>query len=180
MGVDFTQLRAAVREAAEKAFTQVRASHSDEQFYAFALYTDDGPMTIVPAANTEEGFRRNTGLDPEEANYYRWATGEWAYEASGSGAFQRVYELLNAGGRDGEEGGEEDSPDPAAFHSRVIEAMISALGELDSEGFFGGGSAREQVTLFVSVSDSDESAAIEDASAQRLNPAPVYARFARR
>lgn len=58
--------------------------------------------------------------------------------------------------------------------------MIFALGELDAAGFFGSGSEREQVTLFVSISDSDESEAIEDASAQRLKPASVHERFARR
>lgn len=76
MSVDFTQLGAAVREAAEKAFAEVRTAHPNECFYAFTLYTDDGAMTIEPAANTEEAFERKAAPHPKEASYYRWATGE--------------------------------------------------------------------------------------------------------
>lgn len=181
MSVNFKQLRVAVREAAQKSFGDVRAAHADEHFYAFALYTDDGAMTIMPASNTEEGFRRKAGPQPKEANYYRWATGEWAYEAAGADAFQRVYDLLNAGSRyDGPGSDGETAPDFPAFKNQVIETMISALGELDASGFFGSGTTREQVTLFVSISDSEETTAVEDASAQCLNPASVAERFAQR
>ncbi len=179
MSLDFTQFRTAVRDAAEKAFTEVRAAHPDEHFYAFALYTDDGAMTVVPAANTEEGFQRKVGEDGAEANYYRWATGEWAYEAVGSKAFQAASDLLNADDRyEGEESDDEDDPAFAAFKSQVIEAMTLGLAEMEAEGFFGSGPARERVTLFVSISDSDESEMVEDASARSLNPLPVYERFA--
>src|SRR5690606_1777673 len=77
-------LQASIRDAARHVFTRLRGQHPDETFYAFALYTDDGAMTVVPAANSEEGLAaalEKAQADPEERSYYRWATAEWAYEA---------------------------------------------------------------------------------------------------
>ena len=195
MSVDFQALRTATREAAEQAFAEVRGAHPDEHFYAFALYTDDGVMTVEPAANTEEGFRRKVGdgreTNPAQSNYYRWATAEWAYEAAGSEHFQAAYDLLNVPERydgDGAEEAEEEDPDEAfeederfvAFKKQVIETMVEALSRLDSEGFFGSGGVREEVTLFVSISDSDAAQEVENDSARKLNPPAVYERFAAR
>ena len=48
--------------------------------------------------------------------------------------------------------------------------MIGALRELDAEGCFDTGAARERVTLLVSISDSERSAEVEAASRRALNP----------
>jgi hypothetical protein len=55
--------------------------------------------------------------------------------------------------------------------------MIRALADLDKEGFFGTGEARERVTLFCTISDSDDAPGLENESARRLNPAAVYEAF---
>ena len=182
VGVDFVRLREAVREGARKAFAEVRAAHPEERFYVFALYTDDGMMTIVPAANTEEGFNCKAGPDPEEANHYRWSTGEWAYEAVGDDHFRAASNLLNVPNRYPGEDDEGDQGGPGfdAFKAQAIETMIAALRDLDEEGIFGTGTDREHVTLFVSISDSDDAVAVENRSAGLLNPAPVSAKFAAR
>ena len=190
MSVDFTALRTAIRDAAERAFAGVRQSHPEERFYAFALYTDDGAMTVEPAANSEESFDRKAGgeADPAMRSYYRWATGEWAYEAAGGGHFDAVYDLLNAPDRDGGDGeagpagdgGPEEFEEDeafAAFKGHLIEAMTGALGDLDAVGFFGSGDERRKMALFVSISDSDEATQVENESARRLNPDPVYQQF---
>ena len=183
MSIDWTQFQAAVRDGARAAFREVRAVHPSEHFYAFALYTDDGVMTVVPAANSEESFGRKGG-GKAEAAYYRWATGEWAYKAVGSEHFGAAYVLLNGEGRDGEDAEAEDeweeSPQFAEFRRQVIESLVGALVDLEGEGFFGRGAAREGVTVFVSVSDSDDTVEIENESARRLNPPAVYERFAGR
>jgi hypothetical protein len=58
--------------------------------------------------------------------------------------------------------------------------MIQVLGDLDAEGFFGTGEDRGATTLFCSVSDSDFAEWLEEESACRLNPVPVYERFSAR
>ena len=80
MGIDFVKLRAEISSAARKAFTEVRDSNPGEAFYAFALYTDDGVMTIEPSANSEENLTRTAGSygysDPADLAYLRWSVNE--------------------------------------------------------------------------------------------------------
>ena len=175
MKVNFARLRTLLRDAAREHFTALRRKHPDEQFYAFALYTDDGAMTVEPAANSEEGFERQAEHGGEdEACYYRWGTAEWAYEAGAQGtSFEKVYKALNPPDRC-----EDDDFGP--FCEELHAAMIGALADLDGEGFFGSGKDRERVTLFISISDSEDLERIEDESAKALNPKPVYARFQKR
>jgi hypothetical protein len=178
--MDFLRLRSLIRDAARTAFTELRQAHPDETFYAFSLYTDDGAMTIMPAANSEEGYRRKVQsygyTKPQDTSYVRWATAEWAYEAAGEGHFDAAHDLLNGPGRD-------DGEDERAFiHflGRLIESMVGALKDLDEEGFFGAGKAREGVTLFVTISDSDLSDAVEKRSSSELNPPAVHKAFMKR
>ena len=185
MSLDQQKLSALIRDAARQAFGGLRHAHPDETFYAFALYTDDGWMTIVPAANSEEGFRRATADEPDPVNhrYSRWATAEWAYEAAGDEHFDAANELLNAPSADGEVD-EGDEGDESRRHreqgNALIASMVEGLRLLDAEGFFGTGAEREKVTLFVSISDSDEAEEVETSSARQLNPPEVGAAFANR
>jgi hypothetical protein len=48
--------------------------------------------------------------------------------------------------------------------------MADALRLLDEEGIFGKGKDREQITLFLSISDADEEGLLELESARLLNP----------
>jgi hypothetical protein len=180
MAIDETKLRTSIRNAAKRAFTEVRRAHKGETFYAFALYTDEGLMTVMPAANTEEGYARAVEkygyTKAAERSYVRWATAEWAYEAAGDGHFDATYKLLNSNKRDDAD----DDRGYRAFANKVIGSMVAALRELDQAGFFGRGEDRERVTLFVSVSDSDAAEQIENASAKELNPPAVSKRFAKR
>jgi hypothetical protein len=153
--------------------------HPEEDFYAFALYTDDGAMTVCPAANSEQGHQQAAAesgeTDPDELRYWRWATAEWPCKADGEDQFQAAYDLLNPDDR--------DDDDDEAFEElmvRLLDAMTDALGDLDEEGFFGTGAARDRVTLFVTISDSDLAEETENESAERLNPTSVFNRFAAR
>lgn len=176
MSLEPQNLSALIRDAARQAFGDLRRRHADETFYAFALYTDDGWMTIVPAANSEEGFHRATQdvTDSAEHGYYRWATAEWAYEAACGEHFDAANALLNAPPESGE----------ARCHQEKGEALLASMVEglrlLDAEGFFGTGPQREKITLFVSISDSDEAEKVETTSARQLNPPGIAAAFATR
>ena len=74
MSLNQQKLAASIRDAARVAFSDLHRAHPDETFYTFALYTDDGWMIVVPAANSEEGFGRATGdnTDPAERANARW------------------------------------------------------------------------------------------------------------
>lgn len=173
--VDFSTLRSEIKDAARRAFEAVIRNHPNERFYAFALYSDDGAMTAAPAANSEEGLVRKAqeyGCSPIPG-WLRWSTAEWDYEHEGSEHFAAVHEILNVG---------YDCSDAEfeAFKTKLYETMVQALGELDAEGFFGTKETREAVTIFCSISDSDDAERLEDASAQQLNPSTAYEKFKNR
>ena len=183
MGMDTAKLTELIREGCRRAFGELRAAHPEQTFYAFALYTDGGLMTIMPAANTEQRLapKAASTKDAQTRAYYRWAPAEWAYEASGLEHFDEAHELLNA--PDTQYQGDDDAAADRAFRERgneVIGSMVEALRQLDAEQFFGTGDARNRVTLFVSVSDDDGALEIETKSAEVLNPPAVAAAFAKR
>jgi hypothetical protein len=186
--VDFSEVRREIREAARRAFTEVRSKVGDEAIYTFALYSDGDAMTVCPAANTEEGYERRVEKyrsDPSFMEFlaerdlsfspfdYRWGTNEWAYHYVGHGYFDAVYELINVDDRY-----DESDPDGfCTFKGRLFAAMVLGLKDLDAEGFFGVGEERGRITLLCSVSDSGEAAWLEEESARRLNPPAVYRAF---
>ena len=185
MSLGQQNLSTLIRNAARQAFGELRRAHPDETFYAFALYTDDGWMTIVPAANSEEGFRRvaEDDPDPAEHHYARWATAEWAYEAVGDEHFDAANDLLNASPTDDRTGEDEPARQERRYGGQgeaLLACMVEGLRLLDAEGFFGTGEDRERVTLFVSISDSDEAEEVETSSARQINPPGVAAAFAKR
>jgi hypothetical protein len=87
-----------ISDAARETYRALLAKHPGEHFYAFALYTDSGAMTVVPAANSEEGLQRVRKQmavgDEERAPEFRWATGEWVYEAAEAGPFHPLCKRL--------------------------------------------------------------------------------------
>ena len=173
--VNFATLQKKIANAARKAFKEIQNDHPGERFYAFALYTDDGAMTVEPAANSEEALESSAEEYDEspDTGWLRWGTAEWAYEGEGGDHFNDVYDALNVKNP-------YDNKDPKAFgvfKQNLFETMILALKSLDDEGFFGTGKDREAVTLFCSVSDSEDAEDLEDQSAKRLNSKAVYKRF---
>ncbi|WP_420212403.1 DUF4303 domain-containing protein [Burkholderia aenigmatica] len=156
------------------------AAHPDEHFYAFALYTDSGAMTVVPAANSEEGLKRvrermEVG-DDEKAPEFTWATGEWAYESAEADSFNPLCERL----AETVLGPEIPEAKFGEFFRDLQRDMIEALRMLDQEGLFGTGAAREKITLFVTISDDNGAEALENESARILNPPAVFDRFINR
>jgi hypothetical protein len=106
----------------------------------------------------------------------RWSTAEWAYEAFdiGKDYFRGVGECLSSLDR--------SWPDKSfiAFRQQYLATMVSALGDLEAEGFFGVGDAREKVTVFATVSDSELAEGLERKSVRKVNPRSVYQRFIHR
>jgi hypothetical protein len=71
--------------------------------------------------------------------HFRWGTAEWGYEGAGAKPLKTVNERINAEDR-------YDDEDPNGFETfkgSLFATMVLGLGDLDAEGFFGAGSARQ-------------------------------------
>ena len=79
--MDFENLKLEIESAAKKAFTEMVEEHGNENIYAFALYSDDGAMTMCPATNTVEHIKN---ADPDDIEYYKFEPAEWKYEMKGA------------------------------------------------------------------------------------------------
>jgi hypothetical protein len=173
--MDWNALEFEIYKAARNAFDDLRKTHPDEEFYAYALYTDSDACTVCPAANSLRGFAKavsqESDLSAADVAYYKWATSEWAYEGWKSSYFREISAQLRAS---------ENRANFATFKRGVAASMIGALKKLDADGFFGVGAEREKLVLFISVTDDNSAESVENESARLLNPKSVYERFALR
>ena len=173
MSFDFTRFRLEVSAATRRAFADLQSNHADETIYAFALYSDDGAMTVCPAANTEEALGRQLRKQGivEDAEHWRWYPGDWEYEYEGAQHFKAASDML----RSAVFGLPEDGF--VEFRQKVFETIVAALLDLENDGFFGVGAGREPLTIFFTISDSEQAEEWENQSARVLNPPAVYERF---
>jgi hypothetical protein len=171
--MDWQKLTHTIREATRTAFHHLRHKYADESFYAYALYTDSSAMTVVPAANSRQALERTLTSDEDLSDqmirYYKWSTSEWAYEAWDCGAFADICRAVRED--------RDRSADFATFARSLRQSMINALKDLADEGFFGIERERENVTLFITITDDNRARDIENESARLLNPEIVYEKF---
>lgn len=172
---NFSEFQQALARAARASFEDLRAARPDEHFYAYALYTDSSAMTVMPAANSLEALaevRKEMEIeDGDRAPEFKWSTGEWRYEAWKAEYFAGLSAKLRA---------QRDSEGLALRAKAIHRDMTAALHLLDQEGFFGVGEARNEVVLFVSISDDDGAMRLENDSALILNPPIVGQEFIKR
>jgi hypothetical protein len=166
VGVDGDWLRAEVLAAARAAFAELPPG----EYCGYALYSDDGAMTVCCAVNTVEHLARAQAADPGDPEYWRWCTAEWAMEGIGDEHFEEICRWLRAAGA--QLGG------GAAFvefrdmvHETCVEALedLVAGRELDTAG--------AAVVVFA-VSDTDDPER-DAAWIRRLNAAAWADQFAR-
>ena len=181
MNREFDLLRVAIQNATRVTFKNLLETHQDEQFYVFALYTDDSLTSIYAAANSEEGYQKQVDKNKEvwsklgiaDFKSIRWTIVEWAYDYVGKENFQDVNNLLCQVSKNKFQN---DNESPTS-KEQVLDTMIVALRNLDREGLFGVGEDRKKVTVFASTSDSDQGFEAENDSARALNPDPVFQSF---
>lgn len=167
--VEAERLRAATIEA----FDALTRLLEGQRPYAICLQTADDSMSVGFCANTEAGYAEKYAseaeiedMTPEHAAYLRWAPAEWRYEMFGYDHFADVNRDLTAAGLSSDGG--------FSLHfDQLIDAMIDALAHLRTER----AEALEGVTLFVTISDSDEAEAVERRSVDRLNPPTLADQF---
>jgi hypothetical protein len=172
--MNWVKWRSELQAATVSAFDEMSAGLKGEQLYAVSLQTDDGAMTVGPCANVEEGYAERMAAEAEdmsaqEAAYNRWAPAEWRYEMFGDAAF----ETLNA---DLREAIFDPDCDFDAHFTHLLDAMADALAHLRAER----GPALESVTLFVTISDGEDTEAVEDRYATQLNPPQLAQAFLQR
>jgi Domain of unknown function (DUF4303) len=180
-GFDFAALEARIIAASKLAFEDVRQAHAAEQICAFALYSDDGAMTVCPAFDLLSRRAARIGKDPDEANYQTFGAAEWALEAFGAReAFKDIcttvrtfvldnldhpYQGLASWGVNLHATGFE------SFKQQLFETCQLALEKLRSEGTF---DAYPDLLVMFAVSDDGLEPADERRMMQRLNGASPY------
>lgn len=163
----------AISTATRLAVDQLLASLDGERLYAICLQTDDGAMSIGLCANTEQGYLEKRA-DADAAReltasydaYLRWNSAEWRHEMIDTECFDQIEKDLRDA-LDDPPGGFE------VYFNGLIEAMTLAL--IDAKAAFG--ERLVDVTAFVTVTDSDETDEIENASAARINSPELAVAF---
>jgi len=161
-------------DAAKYSFLKLIDDHPNETIYAFIIYTDEDCYTILPAANSLEKLKEKVLESGNEGQInsaeYKWSSAEWAYESAYDEKFSAICKILS------EQAGKTGSfPD---FKKNVHRCMIAALKRMDEENFFG--HRRENLMLYISSSDHDESIKMENESAKQLNSKQKYDAFLKR
>lgn len=138
--MDITALKRKIETAAREAFTEMVRLHKDEGIYAFALYSDEGAMTVCPSTNT---LRHLAAQDEGDGDLYpKFAPAKWKYEMQGAdAAFNAISTLareyvFSLDEEESDEDGDAGNSGFAAFQQGLYEACIEVLEALKQEGFF--------------------------------------------
>lgn len=187
----FLDLQPAIENAVRHAMEKIRLEIGKERIYSAALVTDSDCVTLFLAVNTEEALARRDESDrtPERLAELReyWSEELVSRVADGSFSLNRYVpdEWDYSDGTDSElnqvsrrlceqEEALSDTDDDAydEFREQFLETVALAFETLRTEGVFG-----SEIICFISMSDDDLAAEIEDDSARRLNTSEQYEQF---
>lgn len=163
MNVDFAALAQQLRLATQAAFQELITQHGAEGIYAFALYSDEGALTVCPAANTLAHLA--TRPTDDEAEYYKFEPAEWKYEMVGA---DEQFEALSRLLRTAVCTHDDDQAWFDAFRQQLYGTCVRVLAELHQERFFQQ-AAGQEVFLTFRVSDEDPDPAADARLVRQLN-----------
>lgn len=158
---------------AKTAFKHLVRNAPENDFYGFALFTDDSAQGIDIAANTQTHLLqsttdlRNSRYQAAEAFSLKWYTTEWQYEGGYAEHFPESDEEIR---RMFLEKGE-------AARVEVFQAMLESLKSLRDESFFESLTECDKTVVLVSVTDSEEDEELMIRSVHDLNSKSVYEEF---
>jgi len=157
--MNIQDLVAQIAQATTSVFSALKNEHPDEDFYAFALYTDSSAMSVVAAGNSEQALEKvlknADERSAEQDVYYRWVSSEWRYEAFHGSEFKGVSKTVR------------ESPDRSNFRKFKVDvhaAMIEALRTVDADGLFSTGPDRDKIIVFATIADDDNAEQLENDS----------------
>ncbi|WP_300669630.1 DUF4303 domain-containing protein [Soonwooa sp.] len=147
--MDFEILKQQIEDATKKAFIEMHELHGSENIYAFALYSDEGAMTVCPSTNTLTALEAHANDDEQE--YYKFEPAEWKYEMQGANdEFNKICKDL----RDELYANEENEAWFDHFQKSLFDTCIDVLEKLKSENFFQKIIGKD-IFLFFTISDYD-------------------------
>jgi len=147
--MDFNRLKQKIEDAAKKAFLELYERHKEEEIYAFALYSDEGAMTVCPSTNTVRFFDEYKYED--DWIYYKYEPAEWKYEMQGADkGFDEISnelykEVLKIS---------DDNEAFTTFQQNLYKVCIEVLEKFKNENFFKQITGKD-VFLIFTVSDYD-------------------------
>lgn len=151
--MDFKMLKQQIEEATKKAFLEMYEKHGAENIYSFALYSDEGAMTVCPSSNTMETLKK---IDNDDAVYYKYEPAEWTYEMQGADQeFNDICKVLRTTIEEYEDQyKDEDKYDEwfRKFQAKLYATCIEVLEKLKNENFFKN-SIGKDIFLIFTVSD---------------------------
>ena len=159
--MNFTELKEQIKFATKQAFIEMCEKHKDERIYAFALYSDEGAMTVCPSTNTLDYLEMQE--DDEDFKYYKFEPAEWKYEMVGADKlFAEISELCH------KEADKVEDEEFGSFKNQLYSTCIDVLQELKSEDFFKQ-TAGEDIFLIFTISDDEFSKKEVKKIVNRLN-----------
>jgi hypothetical protein len=173
--LDFNALRNQVIAAAKQAFSEIAAAHPKEKLCAFALYTDDGAMTLCPSTCTRSFLDAKAAEDPDDYLYYKYSTSEWPFEMAGA---EQEFNAISKTVSDGVSSTGRNKAAFVKFRASLIEMCITSLEELRREFFKEQG---EDFILLVAISDLGglDTPKQEKRMVARLNSPAISREFSR-
>lgn len=120
-------LRQDIENATRKAFIEMFEKHGADEIYGFALYSDEGAMTVCPSTNT---LKHLTTVDQDDLIYHKFEPVEWRYEMQGADqAFDEISKQLSAALAQNEFRGDGEYNEEwfLKFQSQLYETCIAVL-----------------------------------------------------
>ncbi|WP_082468227.1 MULTISPECIES: DUF4303 domain-containing protein [unclassified Sphingomonas] len=173
--MDWEAIENQLVQAVRQAFDDFVAENGTDGLYALCLSISEDGMGLGLNATTESCFNEKLSsesaieeITPQYKSYLRWSPAEWCFEGVGDDIFQPINDTLTQVVLN-------DELNDSDF-LQLINLMIASLRKLrESQA-----KLLHDITLFVTITDSDESKKIENRSAVEINPPEVAQGFVSR
>lgn len=180
----FDELEKRLVMAVRNDFKELTKVIGDERIYAVCLVTDSNAMTVFLAINTYEKmekkyhkYSQGKSLNIKDEILYKtvkWVPAEWEYDDSD--LEQSEIDLVSDYLAEKRETIEDSRF--REFEEKFYETMTETLLILHNEGLFG--HKKDDITVFISISDDERAEMVENYSAGLLNSENVSSEFLKR
>lgn len=146
-GFDFKILQSEIVTASRQALHEVAEAVKEDEIVAFALYSDEGAMTVCPSINTKSHLLKFKTENPKYSLDYKFSPAEWKFESVGAaGLFNAICEKASSEVL-------KEETDFSTFQEQLYETCCKALRQLRNDP--GNLFDTKKLMLLFSVSDGD-------------------------